>query len=1061
MKIKRTVTALFLAATMVLSTPFVAAEEKPEALQDDRQTEVTETAEAPTEASRVGESGETGGTAAEETETAQEPAEEEQKPAQQPENSEASEAEKNSDEVSQNDEQTEADKTAEEESKPSEDKEPNEATEVAEETIKTENDEAEKVEEKAENAEAKADKPTENESAETDKAEIESETDLNDDGRGEDEKIAEKVFDSVETVISDDEENCHTMTKKWFYDKKSVNLFEDTDPSVLKTIEEYFDFRLKSVCETRGKETELISDDVAGIEEARRKGLNKFWKKLNIKVTDADHNVRIDKVEESDGNVTAYVYEWIFYDYEDLDADGVTMDVAGFGVEHILCLELVDGEYIVAEDLYDESERSGVCTTEEKEYPDEPEMITSDKEGGYDDSASLFTSNYYYDYDVSAAIAYADKYAINYNPSYYNFNSIGGDCANFVSQCINAGGMPQVVGSAYGTDCWYYKTSNNRSATWTGAHQLRNWMANKRGLLISSPSNDQLYAGSPFFTNSGGHALICVGYNSAGSALYSAHNSDAYREKVYISSVNYTVQLTPSNYLNNKYGVIYHANGGTGEPSSQTKYYGQDITLSTVKPTRTGYTFKKWNTSSDGSGITYAPGATYSENAPLHLYAQWEAISYTITYNANGGTGAPSSQTKIYDQKVTLSSLKPTRTGYDFVCWNTKSNGSGTNWYPGDTYGYYEGNLYLYAKWKAKTYTITYNANGGTGAPASQTKTHGKSINLRSSTPTREGYDFVCWYTNSNGSGVRWDPNENYSIDEDLYLYAQWEPKTYTITYNANGGTGAPSSQTKTYDQTIYLSNSVPARTGYDFVCWNNIISDGVWVEWYPGDSFSANCDLNLYAQWEAKTYKIIYDTNGGTGTPASQTKTYDQDIYLSNSVPIRTGYEFVRWNTKADGNGVNWYPGESYSANDDLYLYAQWDKVYTITYDANGGTGAPEAQEKMPWYYHVRLRSTVPTRTGYIFICWNTKADGSGVRWDPDEAYDKETDLHLYAQWGAFVDITGDGKTDRADAEMVLKHDSGLVTLTGSRFSAADVNSDGKVDFNDAVLMLKYLEEH
>ena len=94
-------------------------------------------------------------------------------------------------------------------------------------------------------------------------------------------------------------------------------------------------------------------------------------------------------------------------------------------------------------------------------------------------------------------------------------------------------------------------------------------------------------------------------------------------------------------------------------------------------------------------------------------------------------------------------------------------------------------------------------------------------------------------------------------------------------------------------------------------------------------------------------------------------------------------------------------------------------------------------------------------------FICWNTKADGSGVRWYPDEAYDKEIDLHLYAQWGAFVDITGDGKIDRADAEMVLKHDSGLVTLTGSRFSAADVNSDGKVDFNDAVLMLKYLEAH
>jgi uncharacterized repeat protein (TIGR02543 family) len=123
------------------------------------------------------------------------------------------------------------------------------------------------------------------------------------------------------------------------------------------------------------------------------------------------------------------------------------------------------------------------------------------------------------------------------------------------------------------------------------------------------------------------------------------------------------------------YKVSYNANGGSGAPSQQTKWYGTNLTLSTTKPSRTGYTFKGWATSASGA-VAYASGATYSANASVTLYAVWEAITYKVTYNANGGSGAPAQQTKTYGKALTLSTTKPTRTNYNFKGWATSASGS-------------------------------------------------------------------------------------------------------------------------------------------------------------------------------------------------------------------------------------------------------------------------------------------------------------------------------------------------------------------------------------------------
>ena len=147
------------------------------------------------------------------------------------------------------------------------------------------------------------------------------------------------------------------------------------------------------------------------------------------------------------------------------------------------------------------------------------------------------------------------------------------------------------------------------------------------------------------------------------------------------------------------YTVSFNANGGTGAPSSQTKWYGTNLTLSSTKPTKTGYSFTKWNTKSDGSGTSYYPGGTYSSNSGTTLYAIWTPNTYTVSYNLNGGTGSISNQTKIHNQTLTLTSTKPSRTNYEFVGWNTQSNGGGTTYLPGSSYTS-NSEIVLYAIWE-------------------------------------------------------------------------------------------------------------------------------------------------------------------------------------------------------------------------------------------------------------------------------------------------------------------------------------------------------------------------
>lgn len=224
------------------------------------------------------------------------------------------------------------------------------------------------------------------------------------------------------------------------------------------------------------------------------------------------------------------------------------------------------------------------------------------------------------------------------------------------------------------------------------------------------------------------------------------------------------------------YAVKYDANGGSGAPAEQTKTYGTALTLRTGKPTRSGYNFSHWNTKSNGSGTTYQSGGTYSANAAVTLYAIWSPWAHTVAFNANGGSGAPSSQTKKYGSTIKLSTTVPTKTGHTFLEWNTKSDGSGTGYSPGQEYGYDQdgGTVTLYAQWRADTYTVRYDANGGSGAPAAQSKTYGIALVLSSTKPTRPGYKFLYWATSKTATSG-YAPGEKFYNEGNVTLYAIWE----------------------------------------------------------------------------------------------------------------------------------------------------------------------------------------------------------------------------------------------------------------------------------------------
>ena len=444
--------------------------------------------------------------------------------------------------------------------------------------------------------------------------------------------------------------------------------------------------------------------------------------------------------------------------------------------------------------------------------------------------------------------------------------------------------------------------------------------------------------------------------------------------------------------------ITYKANGASGSDVVQTHGAGVKVALKPANTfTRSGYVFCGWNSKADGSGNTYGAEAEVSWMENVTLYAIWKQ-SRTITYKANGASGSDVVQTHGAGVATTLKPANTfTRSGYIFMGWNSKADGSGNTYEAGKTVSWND-NVTLYAIWKAER-TITYKGNGATTADVVQKHGAGVKIKLYGSSYVRPGYVFVNWNTKADGSGNTYVGGQEVAWFDNVTLYAQWKPAR-TITYKANGASGSDVVQTHAAGvaTTLKAANTF-TRSGYVFCGWNSK-ADGSGNTYEAGKSVSWNDNVTLYAIWKASR-TITYKANGGTGADVVQTHGAGVATTLKAANTFsRSGYVFCGWNSKADGSGNTYEAGKSVSWNDNVTLYAVWKPARTITYKANGASGADVVQVHGAGVATTLKPANTFTRSGYSFVGWNSAADGLGNPYAAGRTVTWSGDVTLYAIW-------------------------------------------------------------
>ncbi len=443
--------------------------------------------------------------------------------------------------------------------------------------------------------------------------------------------------------------------------------------------------------------------------------------------------------------------------------------------------------------------------------------------------------------------------------------------------------------------------------------------------------------------------------------------------------------------------------------------------------------FASWNTVSNGSGTTYANGATYSFTSSITLYAQWTSSGNVIVFNANGGSGSMAPQCSFTAVNISSNTLTPSA-GYVFNGWNTAANGSGTAYADGASFPFSAVATTLYAQWTpAPNRTVTFDTNGGSGSMSPQTAN--LTTALSTNTFTRTGYGFASWNTAANGTGTTYAAGATYSFSADVTLYAQWTLNTYTITFNKNNGSGSMSNQTYTHGVAANLASSTYTRTNYLFTGWNTAV-DGSGTAYQSGSSYTFTASTTLYAQW-TNQISISFDANGGSGSMAAQTFTINTSGTLNANTFTRDGYIFYGWNTAANGTGTAYYDSGSATFASATTIYAKWVAVPVgsagVIFNANGGSGTMSAQVASSPTALNANGFTAPASSGKTFQGWNTASNGSGTAYGPGATYPFSSNTTLFAQWGFALTFN----KNAADATGTMADQVGFVTSTAINANA------------------------
>ncbi|MDF2513464.1 MAG: internalin-like protein [Herbinix sp.] len=440
--------------------------------------------------------------------------------------------------------------------------------------------------------------------------------------------------------------------------------------------------------------------------------------------------------------------------------------------------------------------------------------------------------------------------------------------------------------------------------------------------------------------------------------------------------------------------TVYLVGGGAAlsKSSIQVSYGGTYKELPT--PVLENYTFDGWFTTPSGD-TKILPTEIVKLLSDDILYAHWTGDSYTVTFDANGGTS--STKEKDVNYGVTYGSLPtPIRTGYIFDGWFTTLGGH-TEVTSKDTVRL-KADQTLYAHWTVKQPVVTFDGNGGY-VIANGEKDTSYEIALAYGSQYgqlpeafREGYTFDGWYTTSSGGSRIAGSDVNTAVASDT-IYAYWTGNTYTVNFNATGGTTPVSDKSVTYGST-YGSLPTPERLNYTF--------DGWYTERVGGTKISAGTTAKiletqtLYAQWTGIGITVSFDVNGGY-TSHSPRRVYYTDTYGTLPSPLRTGYDFLGWYTEQSGG--TWIKDDAMvNATSDLTLYARWElKTIRISFDLNGGNGS--YSPRTIHYGEVFGSLPAPVRAGYDFLGWFT-ALSNGTQVTEGSTVNATKDYTLYARW-------------------------------------------------------------
>ena len=510
----------------------------------------------------------------------------------------------------------------------------------------------------------------------------------------------------------------------------------------------------------------------------------------------------------------------------------------------------------------------------------------------------------------------------------------------------------------------------------------------------------------------------------------------------------------------NKFKVEFdkNATSATGTMAVQNFTYDVAQNLTALGYSRTGYTFAGWNTvatpTEQEPGTSYADKASVSnltdvDGATVTLYAQWTANTYTVKFNANGGSGTMADQSFTYDVTQALTEKAFTRTGHTFANWNSVA--TPTQQTPGVSYAdkaevsnltaVKDGVYNLYAQWTANTYTVTLNANGGTIAQGKNVTsyTYGVGATLPTAADiTKTGYTFGGWYDNEQCTGTAVTTISTTDLGNKTF-YAKWTAVTYTVKFdkNSDDATGAMTDMTFTYDVTQALTANSFKRIGNTFTGWNTVATP---TEQEPGTAYvnkeevknlksTQDAEVTLYAQWELTEYsvKITSGSEGYTVTPSADKYYYTLDqsgtvITLDIEGPIPTIDHYSNLSPATanvdvgSANNTVTIKSGSYG-NIEITCYFITD-YKTVTFKANGGTG-DDVTQYVGTDIETALKANTFTRDTMYFAGWSTTAEGE-VEYEDGAMITVTEDTTLYAVW-----------TDEAPFEYITTE---TTTLTGGK---------------------------